>query len=698
MKRMIILNFVFTLLLLVFSGTLIRAKSPEKKQPPNIIFILTDDLGYGDLGVFYQNLRKQEGNKPVEYTPNLDKMAVQGARLTQHYCAAPVCAPSRASILSGLSQGHANVRNNQFDKALADNHTIATVLKKAGYTTAAFGKWGLQGKGPDITPPDWPAHPLNRGFDYFLGYIRHRDGHEHYPKEGIYRGTKEVWENRTNLTPKLDKCYTADLWAAAAKKYITDHSKGENAEKPFFIYLAFDTPHAVLELPTQAYPEGGGLTGGLQWTGKPGHMINTASGEVDSWTYPDYASAKWDDDKDPSTPDVPWPEVYQRYATATHRIDDAVGDIFQLLKDLNIDKNTIVVFTSDNGPSRESYLPKKYQPNIPTFFRSFGPFDGIKRDCWEGGVRMPTLISWPGHIPAGKIVNNPVASHDWLSTFANVAGVPAPANSDGVSLLPSLTDKGKQRKSLVYVEYNVGGKTPDYEDFSPLHRGRKRNQMQVIRMGGYVGVRYDIQSQKDDFEIYDILKDPQEINNLAGKPEMASLQEKMKNKVLWSRRPDPDAPRPYDKELLPAISVEKINPGVKWRAFKGEYSWVPCVHNLSLSKTGYTNKPDAGVWGKMKAGALFFSGYLNVPEDGEYTFTMTANKGALMRIHGATVIDADFGYTPGTKKSGKILLKKGLHPFRIHYLSGNKEKSQLEISWAGPGFSEKPVPETVFYH
>jgi arylsulfatase A-like enzyme len=688
----------FLLVLAVFIVIPSNTQAQRNTQPPNIIFILTDDLGYGDLGVFYQNLRKKEGKKRVEYTPNLDKMAEQGAKLTHYYCAAPVCAPSRASILTGLSQGHANIRDNQFDKALADNHTIATVLKKAGYSTAAIGKWGLQGKGKDVTPPDWPAHPLNRGFDYFLGYIRHRDGHEHYPKEGIYRGTKEVWENHTNLTPKLDKCYTADLWTAAAKKFIIDQSKGENTNKPFFIYLAYDTPHAVLELPTQAYPEGGGLNGGLQWTGEPGHMINTASGKVDSWTYPDYADAKWDNDKSPSTPDVPWPEVYQRYATATHRIDDAVGDIFQLLKDLNIDENTFVVFTSDNGPSRESYLPKKYQPNIPTFFRSFGPFDGIKRDCWEGGVRMPTLVSWPGHIPEGKTVENPVASHDWLATFANVAGVPAPANSDGVSLIPALTGKGKQRESLVYVEYFQGGKTPDYTDFIPRHRGRKRNQMQTIRLGDYVGVRYDIQSHNDDFEIYDILKDPQEINNLAGKPEMASLQEEMKNKVLWSRRPDADAPRPYDHELLPAVQVEKTTPGVKWRAFKGEYPWVPCVHFLPLAKNGYTPVPDANAWKKMKDGALFFSGYLDIPEDGEYTFTIIANEGTLFRIHNATIIDADYGYKPGTTRKGKVLLKKGLHPFRIHYLSDGKKDKNLKFLWSGPGFSEEHIPASVFYH
>ena len=167
------------------------AASPQ----PNIIFILCDDLGYGDIGAFFQNARR-DAAAPWHFTPNLDRMAAQGARLTHHYCAAPVCVSSRSSLLSGLSQGHVNVRDSQFDKALADNHTLATVLRQAGYATAAFGKWGLHGddakknaQGQPVSKllthktSDWPAHPLNRGFDYFLGFLRHVDGHEHYPKE-----------------------------------------------------------------------------------------------------------------------------------------------------------------------------------------------------------------------------------------------------------------------------------------------------------------------------------------------------------------------------------------------------------------------------------------------------------------------------------------------------------------------------------
>ena len=401
------------------------AGSDQENQQPNIIFILTDDLGYGDLGVFFQNQIASDNSsgKAREFTPHLDQMAVEGALLPNHYAAAPVCAPSRASLLLGRSQGHANIRDNQFDKALENNLTLGSVLQEAGYSTAAIGKWGLQGR--EGKAPNWTAHPLNRGFDYYLGYIRHGDGHEHYPKEGIYRNPKEVYENRTNIADDLDKCYTADLWTAAAKKWIVDHKKGVDAQKPFFMYLAYDTPHAVLELPTQKYPEGGGLNGGLQWIGKPGHMINTASGEVDSWMHPDYATATYDHDDNPATEQVPWADVHKRYATDTRRIDNAVGDILQLLKDLKIDENTMVVFTSDNGPSRESYL--KGEPITPVFFQSFGPFDGIKRDCWEGGLRMPTIARWPGKIPNGISISTPSISYDWMPTFLDMAGLPLPA-------------------------------------------------------------------------------------------------------------------------------------------------------------------------------------------------------------------------------------------------------------------------------
>ena len=255
---------------------------------PNIIFILCDDLGYGDVGVFYQNQRAALKDRSVPFftTPHIDTLARDGVKLMQHYCAAPVCAPSRASLLTGLTQGHANVRDNQFDKALADTHTLGSVLRQAGYTTAAIGKWGLQGSAkPGGTEADeegsaslWPAYPTKRGFDFYFGYVRHKDGHFHYPKED----QREVWENNREISAGLDLCYTTDLFTARAKKWIAEQTAAQ-PQKPFFLYIAYDTPHAKLQNPPCAYPAGGGLDGGVQWLGKTGAMLNTSTGTMDGW-------------------------------------------------------------------------------------------------------------------------------------------------------------------------------------------------------------------------------------------------------------------------------------------------------------------------------------------------------------------------------------------------------------------------------
>lgn len=676
-KRLTLFLFCCSFLLLTGNGSSAQAQTTPQ-QRPNILFILTDDLGYGDIGVFFQNHRKASGDhaKLYELTPNIDQLAKAGAQLTQQYCNAPVCAPSRASLLTGVNQGNAHVRDNQFDKALEDNHTIATVLKKAGYTTTAIGKWGLQGGKEEA--PAWPAHPLKRGFDSYFGYMRHADGHEHYPAEGLYRGKKEVWNDYKNVAADLSKCYTTDLWTARAKQWIINHEK-TNAAQPFFMYLAYDAPHAVLELPAQAYPQGKGLNGGIQWLNEPGHMINTASGTIDSYVYPEYASATYDGDHDPSTPELPWPDTYKRYATATRRIDDAVGDLVQLLKDLKIDNNTLVVFTSDNGPSIESYLPASFVPNHPTFFGSYGPFDGIKRDCWEGGVRMPTIASWPDRIAAGKIVSTPSMLSDWLATFADAAQIPAPARTDGVSLLPSLSGKGNQEKSLVYVEYFEGGKTPGFKEFEASRRGRKRGQMQLVRIGDLVGVRYGIRSADDDFEIYDVVKDPKETKNLALIPGFEKVQAQMKAKVLQARRADAGAKRPYDEALIPAASLNKkpVN-GLNWKLFAGNFLWVVSTKGMKCSQQGTTNSiKDAKDF--TKPGMIVYEAYIKIPADGKYSFSLQAPGKAYMRLHEATLFDADYDYRPKTELVQDVYLKAGYHPVSIYLLTKPNEKETIAL-------------------
>jgi arylsulfatase A-like enzyme len=683
------------LLSLSISASFAQTTTGQTSQKPNIIFILVDDMGWGDVGAFWQKQRAQANNRsePWQFTPALDAIAANGAMLTNHYCAAPVCAPSRASLMLGVHQGHANVRNNQFDKALQETHTMPSVLKAAGYHTSLVGKWGLQGLGAEA--PNWPAHPLNRGFDYSYAYIRHVDGHEHYPVEGIYRGKKEVWENNTNVSAGLAKSFTTDLWTAKAKQVITEQARKKDT--PFFMYLAYDVPHAVLELPTQAYPTGKGLNGGLKWLGKAGQMINTASGKPDSYIHPDYAMATYDHDKNPQTPEIAWPDVYKRYATLCRRIDDGIGDIMQLLKDLNIDKNTLVVFTSDNGPSIESYLEEPYEP---TFFNSFGPHDGIKRDVWEGGVRVPTLVQWPGTIAPDRIISRPSAMYDWLATFADAAGLPAPARTDGVSLLPGLTGKGTQREGIVYIEYENNGSTPGFEEFSPNHRSRKRNQMQKIRLGDFVGVRYNIKSPDDDFEIYNVVTDAQETRNLAKEEAYAYLQKAFKDKSTQLRRPDNEAPRPYDLAPMAGVVTQNAAAGVKWATHEGDFPWVADLSARSPSAKGVLKTLNVKEDVSLKEGMVYLEGYLKAPAEGMYQFTLSGNGGYLMRLHNATIIDRSYLVLPkgNISVSGSVQLKAGYHPFRIYYHKEAGAKPALNLSWQGPGLDEQPVSSDHLFH
>lgn len=667
------------------------AASTAAGARPNIIFVLTDDMGWGDLGVFYQNSRNFATNRasPAFSTPNLDRLAGEGMQLRRHYCPAPVCAPSRASLLLGVHQGTAGLRDNQFDYPLDDNHTLATVLHQAGYATAIIGKYGLDGRATGARI----AGPLVRGFDFFFGYRDHIDGHYHYPKEN----GRAVLDGDTDVSGQLDKCYTADLWTARAKKWIADHQATKPAQ-PFFLYLAYDTPHAQLQVPTQPYPAGGGLRGGMQWLGTPGHMITTASGNIDSWIHPDYAKATYDHDKNPATPEIEWPPFAKRHATIMRRIDDGVADLVQTLKDLKLDGNTLVVFTSDNGPHNEGGEGGRFVYN-PTFFDSFGPMDGIKRDSWEGGVREPTFVRWPGHIAPHGVSSTPSQFQDWMPTFTELAGLPAPARSDGVSLLPTLTGAGTQRPSTIYVEYFFKGRTPNYPVFNPSHRDALRDQEQIIFLDGYKGVRCNVRAATDDFKIYDTLKDTKETSDLAGSsPYFSDLQQRMKDRVLQLRRPLASTPRPYDSALVPPVNGDAagLAPGLDWRAFEGAYPWVPDFTAMSPIKSG--SSPGFDLSGRTRNDniGLLYTGYLDAPRDGDYTFYLATDGRAFLRLHDAALLDADFGYKSGMEVTASIRLKTGRHPLRLAYIRGAGAGAggapSLSLQWSGPGIEKQPIP------
>lgn len=720
-KMLLVMALAYSML-----SSLSAAETPPKK--PNIIFILVDDLGYGDVGVLHQNERKKAGLPAID-TPHLDKLAADGMILSRHYCAAPVCAPSRASLFTGVHQGNARVvRNNTFDMPLENSHTIAGVLKHAGYATALIGKWGLAGgRESGGSPTESPAYPTKRGFDYFFGYLDHISGHNHYPKgEGLKKNKNNLWDQNTVITENADMCYSTDLFTARAKKWIVDTQKNSPTQ-PFFLALTLIAPHSVLSVPRMAYPDGGGLNGGVQWTGTPHQLINTAVGDApaDKYFYPQYAEQKWG-------------EYPKRHATMVTRIDDAVGDLRMLLTDLGISENTLVVFTSDNGPHNEG-------GQDPAFFASYQKMDGVKRDTWEAGCRVPTLAVWEKNIAGNSICNEPSQFHDWLATFAELAGLPIPARTDGVSLVPLLKQNGQRDGGNVYIEYYYPGKTPAYKNFAPHHANAIREQEQIIYVDGYKGIRTGVKSASDDFIIYDTLNDPQELKNLAVAENLAdkndaekfnAIQAKMKDRVLQIRRiyeyqnnvRGNMARRPYDVAAVPAIAPIANNPSIENPLYKQMILsitptaalWAVQIPEAQISETVF---PLAG------SGDINFdfpentppeftaqiSGWLEITEDGAYDFTLTLDGNqtskAFMRLHDMQLIDgeahifltddsaggADLAMriydqsttincdemkppkpdAQNTNPNAAVPLKAGKHPIRISYVHGKGNAKPL---------------------
>ncbi|GAB5404567.1 MAG: arylsulfatase [Aureliella sp.] len=662
--------------LVILACLFICGSSVEASQP-NIVFVFVDDLGWGDLGLFYQN---QSQHNQTHRTPNLDRLGSGGLQMRSHYCPAPVCAPSRASLLTGVHQGNAAVRDNQFDKELEDNATLGSVLQAAGYRTCMIGKYGLQGgekeKGQTGTPDDWPAYPTKRGFDEFFGYVSHYAGHLHYPNdpwklanEG-HRSLPNVWASDESgdheISEQLNKCYTTDVFTARAKHFLKNHV-AKRSDQPFFLMLNYDTPHAALQVPTGTYPAGGGTKAGLQWTGgndlskiaQP--AINTATGQVDSFLHPDYAGKDWKD-------------VDKRFATMVRRIDSAVGDLNKTLDELGLAENTLVIFTSDNGPHHEAYLDGgKWGDGTytPQAFQSYGPYDGVKRDCWEGGIRMPTLAWWKGRIEGERIDSTPSQFHDWMATFCDLAQAPTPARCDGVSLVPTLIGEGEQIDSTVYIEYENRGSTPKYNDFERSRRGQPRKQMQVIRMRAtdgvlYKGVRYDINSASDDFQIFDVESDPSEQKNLAGtSPAMEALQTRMQARVLQLRSKNESALRPYDNALIPEDANSK-NAFQVLRADRIDgVDYVPAVPGsakAALSTVSSSNGQYTFV--ATKPGLYQISGCITVTEAGPHTLTVTSDAPCFVRLHQGHAVDVPSLLSRRTVKASRQLAA-GNHPITL---------------------------------
>jgi arylsulfatase A-like enzyme len=437
-----VLVAVAAALLLAPPAAIQAADAPPE---PNIVFILADDLGYGDLGCY--------GQKQIK-TPNLDRMAAEGIRFTDHYAGSTVCAPSRCCLMTGMHTGHAQIRGNTETKPMGQRPlaegtaTVGKLLQKAGYRTALIGKWGLGGPGSC-------GIPNKQGFDEFFGYLCQRHAHNYYP-EFLFRNEERVplrnevpgdrQDGAGMATKRLD--YSHDLCAAEALKFIE-----RNKDRRFFLYLALTIPHANNE------------------AGKQGMEV------------PDLGQFA---DKD-------WPEPQKGHAAMISRMDADVGRLLAKLKELGIDEKTLVLFTSDNGPHREGGAD-------PDFNDSNGPLRGIKRDVYEGGIRVPLIARWPGKIKPGTTSGLISAFWDFLPTACDAAGVKPPDGIDGISYLPTLLGRDGQQKKHDYLYwefYEQGGK-------------------QAVRQGDWKAVRLDVRRNPDGpIELYNLKDDVGETKNLA---------------------------------------------------------------------------------------------------------------------------------------------------------------------------------------
>jgi arylsulfatase A len=415
--------------LLTLAVALGAAVSAHQAQPrrPNVIYMLADDLGYGELGAYGQTMIK---------TPNLDRMAAEGMKFTQHYSSSPVCAPSRMSLLTGLHTGHSAIRDNLEFGGYLDSEekgqmplpkgtrTLAGVLKGAGYRTAIIGKWGLGG-------PQTEGVPTRHGFDYFLGYLDQKQAHNYYPTH-LWQG--EEWFPLKNpyFSPhqkhtgapddaaSYDKYkgqeYSLDVMADDALRFVR-----ENKDRPFLLYLPF------------------------------------------------------------------------AYAGMISRMDGHIGRLMALLKELGLDDNTLVMFSSDNGTTYTGGADAK-------FFKSVGELRGLKGSVYEGGIRVPLLARWPGRIAPGAVTGHISAIWDLFPTITEVAGLPGPTGIDGVSFLPTLLGKGNQSPH-----------PPFYWEYHGLWKGA-----QAVRIANWKGVRLGGHENADaPIELYDLATDMSESTNVA---------------------------------------------------------------------------------------------------------------------------------------------------------------------------------------
>jgi len=420
------------------------------REKPNFIYIMADDLGYGDLSCYGQTQFK---------TPNIDRLAHEGIKFEAHYSGSTVCAPSRCSLMTGLHTGHCYVRGNKEIKPVgqhplpAETLTVAEVFKQNGYVTSAFGKWGLGSPGSE-------GDPIHQGFDRFYGYNCQRNAHTFYPK-WLYDDLEKV---------DLDgQTYSHDLIAEQALKWIR-----ENKDKPFFCYLPITIPHAAMHVPEEY------TAPFRKQFAKYENTIGRYSG-----------------------PTVKNPVA--AFAGMMVKFDETVGELLDLLKELGIDENTIIMFTSDNGPHKEG-------GHKPEVFNSNGPLKGLKRDLTEGGIRVPFLARWPGKIKPGTTTDHLAGFWDFLPTCCELMGAEVPKGLDGISYLPAMLgqDAAQRKHKYLYWEF--------------FERGGKR----AVRFGKWKAIQINIHKNANNpITLYNLEEDLGETMDLASKfPEVIDQAKK----------------------------------------------------------------------------------------------------------------------------------------------------------------------------
>ncbi len=494
------------LLALAIAVTTVTLHAAERK--PNIIFVLADDLGYGDIGCYGQQKFR---------TPNIDRLATEGMRFTQAYSGNAVCAPSRCVLMTGLHPGHAWIRNNSEAKPEgqkpipAGTATVASLLKAHGYVTGGFGKWGLGGPGSE-------GEPLRQGFDVFYGYNCQRHAHNYYPTY--------LWDNDHRVTlnnPEIDshanklpagadpdspasykgfigREYSADLIAEKAGQFIRD-----NKDRPFFLYLPTTVPHLALQVPEDSLAD---------YLGK--------------WPDPHYPGGRG------YTPHF---APRAAYAAMITRMDREVGRILTLVKELGLDEQTIFIFSSDNGPLNGDG-DQGLGGTDAAFFNSAGGFRDGKGLLYEGGYRIPEIVRWNSRIQAGGVSDRVTGFEDWLPTLLELAGLKdkTPAGLDGISFAPTLRGEKQAARPFLYREF-------------PAYGGQ-----QCIRVGDWKGIRQKLlprgkKAQPNlHLELYNLASDPHETTDVSAQhPDIVAKLEQ------WMR----EQHTPSTEFPFPALDADK---------------------------------------------------------------------------------------------------------------------------------------------